>query len=133
MIHGKVLLTTEKWPKQKLRNTCLFQFFFTDNWEGKTFEKQLLSRCSNGSLSLWFLRILSNPFFSVHTLYLAYFAGTLGHSRKPGSISSYWFLLLQYYSRALVLLDVHDIRTLRTICPRNNIARTLLCPPSRSF
>ena len=36
--------------------------------------------------------------------------------------------LLQYYKKALDLCDVDDIRTWRTICPRCNIARTLLCP-----
>ena len=41
--------------------------------------------------------------------------------------------LFQYYNKALDLYDVDDIRTCRTICPRSNIARTLLCPPTCCF
>ena len=41
--------------------------------------------------------------------------------------------LLQYYNKALDLYDVDDIRTWTTICPRCNIARTLLCPPMCCF
>ena len=41
--------------------------------------------------------------------------------------------LLQYYTKALDLYDADDIRTWRTICPRCNIARTLLCPPTCCF
>ena len=36
-------------------------------------------------------------------------------------------------NKALDLYDVDDIRTWRTICPRCNIARTLLCPPTCCF
>ena len=42
-------------------------------------------------------------------------------------------LLLQYYKKALNLYDVDDIRTWRTICPRCNTARSLLCPPACYF
>ena len=41
--------------------------------------------------------------------------------------------LLQYYNKALDLYDVDNIKTWRTICPRYNIARTLLCPPTCCF
>ena len=42
------------------------------------------------------------------------------------SLASFKRSLLQYYNKALDLYDVDDIRTWRTICPRCNIARTLL-------
>ena len=45
------------------------------------------------------------------------------------SLASFKRSLLQYYNKALDLYDVDDIRTWTTICPRCNIARTLLCPP----
>ena len=49
------------------------------------------------------------------------------------SLASFKRSLLQYYSKALDLYDADDIRTWRTICPRCNIARTLLCPPTCCF
>ena len=49
------------------------------------------------------------------------------------SLASFKRSLLQYYNKALDLYDVDDIRTWRTICPRCNIARTLLCPPTCCF
>ena len=49
------------------------------------------------------------------------------------SLASFKRSLLQYYNEALDLYDVDDIRTWRTICPRCNIARTLLCPPTCCF
>ena len=49
------------------------------------------------------------------------------------SLASFKRSLLQYYNKALDLYDVDDIRTWRTICPRSNIARTLLCPPTCCF
>ena len=42
------------------------------------------------------------------------------------SLASFKRSLFQYYNKALDLNDVDDIRTWRTICPRCNIARTLL-------
>ena len=49
------------------------------------------------------------------------------------SLASFKRSLLQYYNKALDLYDVDDIRTWRTICPRCNIARSLLCPPTCCF
>ena len=49
------------------------------------------------------------------------------------SLASFKGSLLQYYNKALDLYDVDDNRTWRTICPRCNIARTLLCPPTCCF
>ena len=49
------------------------------------------------------------------------------------SLASFKRSLLQCYNKALDLYDVDDIRTWRTICPRCNIARTLLCPPTGCF
>ena len=49
------------------------------------------------------------------------------------SLASFKHLPFQYYNKALDLYDVDDIRTWRTICPRCNIARTLLCPPTCCF
>ena len=49
------------------------------------------------------------------------------------SLVSFKRSLFQYYNKALDLYDVDDIRTWRTICPRSNIARTLLCPPTCCF
>ena len=46
------------------------------------------------------------------------------------SLASFKRSLFQYYNKALDLYNVDDIRTWRTICPRCNIARTLLCPPT---
>ena len=49
------------------------------------------------------------------------------------SLASFKSLLLQYYKKALNLYDVDDIRTWRTIYPRCNTARSLLCPPTCCF
>lgn len=49
------------------------------------------------------------------------------------SLALFKSLLLQYYKKALNLYDVDDIRTWRTICPRCNTARSLLCPPTCCF
>ena len=49
------------------------------------------------------------------------------------SLASFKHSLLQYYFKALDLYDTDDIRTRRTICPRCNIARTLLCTPTCCF
>lgn len=49
------------------------------------------------------------------------------------SLASFKRSLLQYYNKALDQYDADDIRTWRTICPRCNIARSLLCPPSCCF
>ena len=49
------------------------------------------------------------------------------------SLASFERSLLQYYNKALDLYDVDDIRTWRTMSPRCNIARTLLCPPTCCF
>ena len=49
------------------------------------------------------------------------------------SLASFKRSVFQYYNKALDLYDVDDIRTWRTICPRCNIARTLLCPPTCCF
>ena len=49
------------------------------------------------------------------------------------SLASFKRSLLQYYNRALDLYDVDDIRTWRTICPKCNIARTLMCLPTCCF
>ena len=49
------------------------------------------------------------------------------------SLASFKRSLLQYYNKALDLYDVDDIRTWRTICPRCNIARSLLGPPTCCF
>ena len=46
------------------------------------------------------------------------------------SLASFKHSLLQCYLKALDLYDTDDIGTWRTICPRNNIARTLLCTPT---
>ena len=48
-------------------------------------------------------------------------------------LASFKSLLLQYYKKALNLYNVDDIRTWRTICPRCNTARSLLCPPTCCF
>ena len=49
------------------------------------------------------------------------------------SLALFKILLLQYYKKALNLYDADDIRTWRTICPRCNTARSLLCPPTCCF
>ena len=49
------------------------------------------------------------------------------------SLASFKSLLLQYYKKALNLSDVDNIRTWRTIFPRCNTARSLLCPPTSCF
>ena len=49
------------------------------------------------------------------------------------SLASFKRSLFQFYNKAPDLYDIDDIRTWRTICPRCNIARTLLCPPTRCF
>ena len=49
------------------------------------------------------------------------------------SLASFKRSLFQFYNKALDLYDIDDIRTWRTICPRCNIARTLLCPPTCCF
>ena len=49
------------------------------------------------------------------------------------SLASFKRSLLQYYNKALDLYDVDDIRTWKTICPRCNMERTLLCPPMCCF
>ena len=49
------------------------------------------------------------------------------------SLPSFKRSLLQYYNKALDLYDIDDIRTGRKICPRCNIARTLLCSPTCCF
>ena len=47
------------------------------------------------------------------------------------SLASFKHSLLQYYFKVLDLYDTDEIRTRRTICPRCNIASTLLCTPCR--
>ena len=49
------------------------------------------------------------------------------------SLALFKTLLLQYYKKALNLYDADDIRTWRTICPRCNTVRSLLCPPTCCF
>ena len=49
------------------------------------------------------------------------------------SLALFKILLLQYYKKALNLYDADHIRTWRTICPRCNTARSLLCPPTCCF
>ena len=49
------------------------------------------------------------------------------------TLASFKRSLLQYCNKALDLYDVDDIRSWKTICPRCNIARTLLCPPTCCF
>ena len=49
------------------------------------------------------------------------------------SLALFKTLLLQYYKKALNLYDADDIRTWRTICPRCNTARSLLCSPTCCF
>ena len=49
------------------------------------------------------------------------------------SLAFFKHSLLQYYFKALDLYDTDDIRTWRTICPRCNIARTLLRTPTCCF
>ena len=49
------------------------------------------------------------------------------------SLASFKRSLFQYYKKTLDLYDVYDIRTWRTICPRCNMARTLLCSSTCCF
>ena len=49
------------------------------------------------------------------------------------SLASLKRSLLQYYNKALDLYDGDDTTTWKSTCPRCNIARTLLCPPSCCF
>ena len=49
------------------------------------------------------------------------------------SLASFKRSLFQCYNKALDLYDLDDIRAWRTICPKCNIARTLLCPPTCFF
>ena len=49
------------------------------------------------------------------------------------SLASFKRSLLQYYNKVLDLYDVEDITTWRTVCPRCNIARTILFPLTCCF